>query len=58
MVCQKEDRESRWRCTWCCLSACKDCMNLLTENGRDLVVVKEKLGGMRDSGVVVDVAVS
>ncbi|CCU75645.1 hypothetical protein BGHDH14_bghG001544000001001 [Blumeria hordei DH14] len=29
MVCQKMDTEPRWRCTWCCLSACRVCLGEL-----------------------------
>jgi hypothetical protein len=37
MVCKRKDMENRWRCTWCCLSACGSCMKILSSiPGKDL----------------------
>ena len=30
MICRKSEMGPRWRCTWCCLSACGACMQVLT----------------------------
>ncbi len=39
MICRKKDAEMRWRCTWCCLSACGSCMQVLSSiPGKDLQV--------------------
>jgi hypothetical protein len=44
MVCGKQDREMRWRCNWCCLSACAGCMQVLTQTpGKDLKVAMETI---------------
>jgi hypothetical protein len=37
MTCGKEDAESRWKCSWCCLRACKECMPKLDAAGRGKV---------------------
>jgi hypothetical protein len=29
MTCHREDKEMRWRCTWCCLRICGGCMETL-----------------------------
>ncbi|TVY18686.1 hypothetical protein LARI1_G002898 [Lachnellula arida] len=45
MICQKQDRDLRWRCSWCCLSACGACMKVLASvPGKDLQVCLERLG--------------
>ncbi|TVY29161.1 hypothetical protein LHYA1_G002706 [Lachnellula hyalina] len=45
MVCQRQDRDIRWRCSWCCLSACGGCMKVLASvPGQDLKVCLERLG--------------
>ncbi|KAF8864159.1 hypothetical protein BDZ45DRAFT_56071 [Acephala macrosclerotiorum] len=44
MICQKKDAEMRWRCTWCCLSACGSCMQVLSSiPGKDLKVCLERI---------------
>ncbi|KUJ21001.1 uncharacterized protein LY89DRAFT_422378 [Mollisia scopiformis] len=44
MICQKKDAEMRWRCTWCCLSACGSCMQVLSSvPGKDLRVCLERI---------------
>ena len=37
MTCGREDAESRWKCSWCCLRACKECMPKLDVAGRGMV---------------------
>ncbi|KAH6668026.1 hypothetical protein B0J14DRAFT_176859 [Halenospora varia] len=45
MVCGGLDREMRWRCSWCCLSACRGCVQVLASiPGKDLRVCLEKVG--------------
>ncbi|KAH7418278.1 hypothetical protein BKA64DRAFT_195549 [Cadophora sp. MPI-SDFR-AT-0126] len=45
MVCQRQDTEKRWRCAWCCLSACSSCMRALDSvPGKDLRLVLERIG--------------
>ena len=45
MVCQKKDKEIRFRCTWCCLSTCASCMHALSSSpGKDLRSCLKKLG--------------
>ncbi|EPE37045.1 hypothetical protein GLAREA_09208 [Glarea lozoyensis ATCC 20868] len=45
MICRRQDSEQRWRCSWCCLSACGSCMSLLAKvPGKDVRVVLEKVG--------------
>lgn len=29
MICKVDNREQRWKCTWCCLRICTDCMDSL-----------------------------
>ncbi|MCJ1363188.1 hypothetical protein MMC16_002295 [Acarospora aff. strigata] len=37
MTCYLEDQEPRWKCTWCCLRICRQCLGLLENNrGREL----------------------
>ena len=60
MVCHADNSEQRWKCTWCCLRICTDCMDALRKvEGRNLRVVVEALqkkkendwtamGGQRD----------
>ncbi|KAL8827987.1 MAG: hypothetical protein Q9191_002856 [Dirinaria sp. TL-2023a] len=37
MVCKVDNREQRWKCTWCCLRICTDCMESLKKiEGRTL----------------------
>ncbi len=44
MVCGRKDREQRWNCTWCCLSACGPCMKVLTSlPERDLSECLERI---------------
>jgi len=46
MICEGKDTEPRWRCTWCCLSACASCMQVLSSiPGRDLAVCLERIRG-------------
>lgn len=45
MICQRKDKEQRWRCTWCCLSACGPCMRVLTSVEKDLNTCLTKIGG-------------
>jgi hypothetical protein len=45
MICQKRDAEMRWKCTWCCLSACGSCMQMLSSiPGKDLRVCLGRIG--------------
>ncbi|KAH8664993.1 hypothetical protein BGZ60DRAFT_62011 [Tricladium varicosporioides] len=45
MVCGGLDKEMRWRCSWCCLSACRGCMQILASiPGKDLRACLEKVG--------------
>jgi hypothetical protein len=45
MICEKKDAEMRWKCTWCCLSACGSCMQVLSSiPGKDLRVCLERIG--------------
>jgi len=45
MVCQRQDTEKRWRCAWCCLSACASCMRALDSvPGKDLRLALERIG--------------
>ncbi|KAE9379199.1 hypothetical protein N431DRAFT_326381 [Stipitochalara longipes BDJ] len=45
MVCKKKDAEMRWKCVWCCLSACGSCMQLLSSiPGKDLRICLEQVG--------------
>lgn len=53
MVCRKKELGPRWRCSWCCLSACGGCMQVLTSiPGKDLKVCLARVGknGERSSG--------
>lgn len=44
MICKKKDTEPRWRCTWCCLSSCGSCMQVLSAvPGKDLKVCLERI---------------
>ena len=46
MICRKKDAEKRWKCTWCCLSACAACMQVLASiPGKDLRVCLERIAG-------------
>ena len=46
MICQNKDVEMRWKCTWCCLSACGACMQVLASiPGKDLRICLERIGG-------------
>lgn len=45
MVCKKKDTETRFKCTWCCVSACGSCMQVLSSiPGRDLGACLKKIG--------------
>ncbi|KAJ8065600.1 hypothetical protein OCU04_006276 [Sclerotinia nivalis] len=35
-TCSKGDFEQQWKCTWCCLRVCGDCMAVLTTVRKDL----------------------
>ncbi|TQS37853.1 hypothetical protein Golomagni_01657 [Golovinomyces magnicellulatus] len=49
MICQKKDREMRWICTWCYLSACADCTLLLSKTpGKDLRACLKKVQALQD----------
>jgi len=37
MTCYQEDKEPRWKCSWCCLRICRQCLELL-DNSRDRTV--------------------
>jgi len=40
MTCHREDKEMRWKCTWCCLRICGGCMETLGSiPDRDLTVI-------------------
>lgn len=44
MVCKADNTEQRWKCTWCCLRVCTECMEALKKiEGRNLRVVVEAL---------------
>ncbi|KAL8683278.1 MAG: hypothetical protein Q9186_000780 [Xanthomendoza sp. 1 TL-2023] len=46
MSCGLEDDEERWKCVWCCLRICRQCMDTLNkDDGRDLVAVLKRLDG-------------
>lgn len=48
MVCQRQDAEKRWKCTWCCMSACGSCMDVLVAiPGRDLKICLERIEKQR-----------
>ena len=43
MICQKGDMEMQWKCSWCCLRSCGDCMQVLSSiPGKSLKVALEK----------------
>ncbi|CZT13455.1 uncharacterized protein RAG0_16957 [Rhynchosporium agropyri] len=45
MICQRQDTDKRWRCTWCCLGVCASCSRLLDSvPGKDLQLALEKIG--------------
>jgi len=45
MICEKKDAEMRWKCVWCCLSACGACMQVLSSiPGKDLRICLERIG--------------
>jgi hypothetical protein len=45
MVCQKREGGQRWRCAWCCLSACGSCMKALNSvPGNDLKACLRRIG--------------
>ncbi len=45
MICKRKDTDTRWRCTWCCLSACGSCMQILSSiPGKDLKICLERIG--------------
>ena len=60
MLCHTDNSEQRWKCTWCCLRICTNCIEALRKvEGRNLRVVVEALqkkkendwtamGGQRD----------
>jgi hypothetical protein len=45
-TCERQDAEVRWKCKWCYLRICGSCMDLLSESGRDLDVLLERLQHM------------
>jgi len=61
MICKVDNTEQRWKCAWCCLRVCTECMDALRKvEGKDLRVVvralQEKkenhwtaMGGQRDN---------
>ncbi len=50
MVCHMDDREPRWRCTWCCLRICWRCLDILERcKDRDLAQMIEVLEGRKIS---------
>lgn len=61
MICKVDNTEQRWKCAWCCLRVCTDCIDALRKvEGKDLRVVlramQEKkenhwtaMGGQRDN---------
>jgi len=65
MICKVDNTEQRWKCAWCCLRVCTECMDALRKvEGKDLRVVvralQEKkenhwtaMGGQRDNEDVV-----
>lgn len=38
MTCYQDDKEPRWKCSWCCLRICRQCLELL-ENSSDRTVL-------------------
>jgi hypothetical protein len=45
MICLRKDADTRWKCTWCCLSACGSCMQVLSSTpGKDLRVCLDRIG--------------
>ena len=50
MVCKVDNREQRWKCTWCCLRICTDCMESLKKiEGRALRVLVRRLEQKREN---------
>ena len=44
MTCGIENEQVRWRCVWCCLRICRECMQILNQDrGRDLIGLLEKI---------------
>ncbi|CAG8951935.1 hypothetical protein HYFRA_00005741 [Hymenoscyphus fraxineus] len=55
MVCQRRDAEQRWKCSWCCLSTCGSCMQVLAAvPGKDLKTCLEKVS--RQNQVAIGIA--
>lgn len=50
MVCKVDNKEQRWKCTWCCLRICTDCMESLKNiEGRTLRVLVQRLEQKREN---------
>ncbi|PQE13038.1 dna polymerase iii subunits gamma and tau protein [Rutstroemia sp. NJR-2017a BBW] len=50
MVCRKGDVGSMWRCTWCCLRICGECMTVLAGMGKDLEAFLKAVGREVEDG--------
>ncbi|PMD36476.1 hypothetical protein L207DRAFT_545978 [Hyaloscypha variabilis F] len=49
MICERKDAEMRWKCVWCCLSACGSCMQVLSSiPGKDLRICLERVGRLEE----------
>ncbi|KAJ2906206.1 hypothetical protein MKZ38_002631 [Zalerion maritima] len=47
-TCQKRDTEMRWRCNWCALRVCRNCLDMLLGSNRDLSLVMEKIAPIKN----------
>lgn len=56
MTCFSEDKEPRWKCSWCCLRICRHCLDLL-ENSRERAV-SDILCNLRDEAAYRKVGVA
>ncbi|CCD54077.1 hypothetical protein BofuT4_uP127770.1 [Botrytis cinerea T4] len=43
-TCSKGDFEQQWKCTWCCLRVCSDCMAVLATVQKDLGTFLKLIG--------------
>ena len=51
MACGVEDQKVRWRCVWCCLRICTDCMDCLNkDSGRNLAVLLKDINRKAQQG--------
>lgn len=51
MACGVEDQKVRWRCVWCCLRICTECMDYLNkDSGRNLAVLLKDINKRAQQG--------